>query len=74
MKIDWEALGSVFGVSLVATVALVGLFSLGVVMLSKQETASASGGGSGVLTRTGAYACFALCAVAVAYGIYLIVD
>ncbi|MFH8618300.1 hypothetical protein ACH4E8_24980 [Streptomyces sp. NPDC017979] len=75
MKIDWEALGSVFGVSLVATVALVGLFSLGVVMLSKQEqTAGASGGGSGVLARTGAYACFALCAVAVTYGIYLIVD
>ncbi|WP_158710526.1 hypothetical protein [Streptomyces flavochromogenes] len=33
MKIDWAALGSVFGVSLVATVALVGLFSLGIVGL-----------------------------------------
>ncbi|MBT2442355.1 hypothetical protein J7E93_20030 [Streptomyces sp. ISL-36] len=72
MKIDWAALGSVFGVSLVATVALVGLFTLGIVGLSKQEQA-ASGGGSAVLARTGAYACFALCAAAVAYGIYLIV-
>ncbi|QGV81286.1 hypothetical protein [Streptomyces ficellus] len=72
MKIDWAALGSVFGVSLLATVALVGLFTLGIVGLSKQETASA-GGGSATLARTGAYACFALCAAAVAYGIFLIV-
>ncbi|MFH8257277.1 hypothetical protein [Streptomyces roseolus] len=72
MKIDWAALGSVFGVSLVATVALVGLFTLGIVGLTKQEEASARGG-SAALARTGAYACFALCAAAVAYGIYLIV-
>ncbi|MET9346551.1 hypothetical protein [Streptomyces termitum] len=72
MKIDWAALGSVFGVSLVATVALVGLFSLGIVGLTKQEAAEARGG-SAALARTGAYACFALCAAAVAYGIYLIV-
>ena len=31
MNIDWAALGSVFGVSLVVTVALVGLFTLGIV-------------------------------------------
>ncbi|GAA2807743.1 hypothetical protein [Streptomyces showdoensis] len=72
MKIDWAALGSVFGVSLVATVALVGLFTLGVMGLSKQEEA-AENGGTATLARTGAYACFALCAAAVAYGIYLIV-
>ncbi|WP_447036619.1 hypothetical protein [Streptomyces sp. DSM 118878] len=73
MDIDWAALGSVFGVSLVITVALVGLFTLGIIGLSKQETASASGGGSATLARTGAYACFALCAAAVSYGIFLIV-
>ena len=44
MNIDWAALGSVFGVSLVATVALVGLFTLGVVGLSKQESAAGQGG------------------------------
>ncbi|MGC0332846.1 hypothetical protein RKD23_005836 [Streptomyces sp. SAI-170] len=71
MKIDWAALGSVFGVSLVVTVALVGLFTLGVVGLSRQERASAQGG-SAALAVTGAYACFAACAAAVAYGIYLI--
>ncbi|MEV1052840.1 hypothetical protein [Streptomyces sp. NPDC049887] len=72
MKIDWAALGSVFGVSLVVTVALVGLFTLGIAGLSKQEAAAAQGGSAG-LARTGAYACFALCAAAVAFGIYLIV-
>jgi len=72
MKIDWVALGSVFGVSLLATVALVGLFTLGIIGLTKHESASA-GGGSATMARTAAYACFALCAAAVAYGIYLIV-
>ncbi|MFF1511402.1 hypothetical protein [Streptomyces sp. NPDC058326] len=72
MKIDWAALGSVFGVSLVATVALVGLFTLGIVGLGKQAEAAAQGG-TATLARTGAYACFALCLAAVAYGIYLIV-
>ena len=38
-----------------------------------KQTATAQGGGGGVLARTGAYACFALCAAAVAYGIFLIV-
>ncbi|MFF2527080.1 hypothetical protein [Streptomyces liangshanensis] len=77
MKIDWAALGSVFGVSLVSTIGLVGLFTLGIVALAKQESAASgsagSSGGSVALARTGAYACFGLCAAAVAYGIYLIV-
>ncbi|MFF7364093.1 hypothetical protein [Streptomyces sp. NPDC008125] len=75
MKIDWAALATVFGVSLVVTVALVGFFSLGVVSLAR-KAGTALSGGSGSSTapaRTGAYACFALCAAAVAYGIYLIV-
>ncbi|MEU2184108.1 hypothetical protein [Streptomyces thermolilacinus] len=72
MDIDWAALGSVFGVGLVTTVTLVGLFTLGLIGLSKQEQASAQGG-SAVLARTGAYVCFALCTAAIAYGIYLIV-
>jgi hypothetical protein len=76
MNIDWAALGSVFGVSLVVTVALVGLFSVGIVGLSKQPEPAAQGGSTGgslVLARAGAYLCFGLCAAAVAYGIYLIV-
>ncbi|MER5375077.1 MULTISPECIES: hypothetical protein [unclassified Streptomyces] len=72
MKIDWAALGSVFGVSLVVTVALVGLFTLGIMGLSRRERAVAQGD-SAALAVTGAYACFAACAAAVAYGISLIV-
>ncbi|MDX6349837.1 MAG: hypothetical protein QOF84_4627 [Streptomyces sp.] len=64
MNIDWAALGSVIGVSLAVTVGLVGVFTLGIVGLSKEGAVAA---------RTGAYAAFALCAAAVAYGIYLIV-
>ncbi|MFB4425447.1 hypothetical protein C5F59_030715 [Streptomyces sp. QL37] len=72
MNIDWAALASVFGVSLVVTVALVGLFTLGITGMARQ-TSSAQGGGANGLVRTGAYICFGLCAAAVAYGIYLIV-
>ncbi|MDI9834011.1 MULTISPECIES: hypothetical protein [unclassified Streptomyces] len=72
MKIDWAALGSVFGVSLVVTVALVALFTLGIAGLSRRERAVAQGD-SAALAVTGAYACFAACTAAVAYGIYLIV-
>ena len=72
MKIDWAALGSVFGVSLAVTVALVALFTLGVAGLSRRERAAAQGD-SAVLAVTGAYVCFAACAAAVAYGISLIV-
>ncbi|MFE9437454.1 hypothetical protein ACFYO2_00315 [Streptomyces sp. NPDC006602] len=71
MKIDWAALGSVFGVSLVITVGLVTLFTLGIVGLSRQERAAAQGGSAG-LAVTGAYVCFSACAAAVGYGIYLI--
>ncbi|MGY0066523.1 hypothetical protein ACWZEH_06775 [Streptomyces sp. QTS137] len=71
MKIDWASLGSVFGVSLVVTVALVALFTLGITGLSHRERAAARGG-SATLAVTGAYACFAACAAAVAYGIHLI--
>ncbi|MFE9606457.1 MULTISPECIES: hypothetical protein [Streptomyces] len=72
MDIDWAALGSVFGVSLVATVALVAVFTLGITALSRRERATAQGD-SATLALTGAYACFAACAAAVAYGIYIIV-
>ncbi|MEU4658831.1 hypothetical protein AB0G32_33705 [Streptomyces sp. NPDC023723] len=72
MDIDWAALGSVFGVGLGATVALVTLFTLGIAGLTRQERAAAQGGSAG-LAVTGAYVCFAACAAAVAYGIYLIV-
>ncbi|MHC3468450.1 hypothetical protein ACYF6T_07025 [Streptomyces sp. 7R007] len=73
MKIDWAALGSVFGVSLAVTVGLVALFTLGVMGLARRERAGAQGT-SAALAVTGAYVCFAACAAAVAYGISLIMN
>jgi hypothetical protein len=69
MDINWSALGEVFGVSLAATVVLVGLFTAGIMGSSGSRS---EGGGPTVLARTGAYACYAACAAVVAYGIYLI--
>jgi hypothetical protein len=71
MDIDWAALGQVFGVSLAASVALVGVFTLGIVGTSSGGTRT-QGNGSVALSRTGAFVCFAVCAAAVAYGIYII--
>ncbi|KAF4410550.1 MULTISPECIES: hypothetical protein [Streptomyces] len=77
MDIDWAALGQVFGVSLVVTVAIVGLFTVGIVGTSRKPQpdsgSTAPGAAPAPAARAGAYACFALCAAAVAYGIYLIV-
>ncbi|QHC21817.1 hypothetical protein [Streptomyces sp. GS7] len=74
MHIDWAALGQVFGVTLVVTVGIVGLFTVGIVGTSRKP--AADGGATtapGTGARAGALAAFALCAVAVTYGIYLIV-
>ncbi|MEV6107311.1 hypothetical protein AB0M28_21755 [Streptomyces sp. NPDC051940] len=89
MHIDWSALGQVFGVSVVVTVAVVGLFTLGIVGTARRPQAveagsdgtTAAAGSVSTSTstsptvgaRAGAYACFALCAAAVAYGIWIIV-
>ncbi|MEV4436091.1 hypothetical protein [Streptomyces sp. NPDC049555] len=73
MHIDWAAFAEVFGVSLVVTVGLVGLFTLGIVGTSRRTDAAGGTAAAGALARTGAYACFALCAAAVGYGISLIV-
>ncbi|WP_030408680.1 hypothetical protein [Streptomyces albus] len=68
MNIDWAALGQVFGVSLLATVGLVVVFTVGIVAGSPR----ASGAAPSALGRTGSYVCYAVCLAAVAYGIYLI--
>jgi hypothetical protein len=68
MSIDWHALGTVLVVTLLSTVGLVGVFTLGVVGLSRPAT-----GPGGAAARGGAYVCFAACAAAVAWGIWLIV-
>ncbi|MGD3104770.1 hypothetical protein [Streptomyces sp. YGL11-2] len=74
MHIDWAALGQVFGVTLVVTVGIVGLFTVGIVGTSRKPAADgATTTAPGTGARAGALAAFALCAVAVTYGIYLIV-
>ncbi|MEU9795881.1 hypothetical protein AB0E27_35795 [Streptomyces sparsogenes] len=86
MSIDWAALGQVFGVSLAVTVGFVGVFTLGILGTSRKAQpaeagpgttstarASATAGAALGPARVGAYACFALCAAVVAYGINLIV-
>lgn len=83
MDIDWAALGQVFGVSLVVTVAMVGVFTLGIIGTSRKAGPDGGAdGGAAVATtaapsvpaRAAAYLCFAICAAGVAYGIYLIVS
>ncbi|PJE98373.1 hypothetical protein CUT44_06565 [Streptomyces carminius] len=69
MDIHWAALGQVFVVSLVMTIGLVAVFTLGIVGNRANQRAE---GGTALLARTGAWASYALCAAAVAYGIYII--
>ncbi|MEY9967769.1 hypothetical protein ABIA33_005848 [Streptacidiphilus sp. MAP12-16] len=76
MKINWAALGSTFGVSLLITLGVVAAFSFGISSLSRRETALAGGtaagrGGAAVSTAV-AVVCFGACAAAVGYGLYLI--
>lgn len=63
--IDWVSLGVVALASLVAASTVVALFALGL----RLRPASGFRSGRGAA----AIACFALCGVAVLYGIYLIV-
>ncbi|MFF6824219.1 hypothetical protein [Streptomyces longwoodensis] len=73
MELDWSALGQVAAVSLGVTVAVVVVFALGVLGLSREEDARQGGGGSSALGRAQAALCFLACGAVVAYGIYLIV-
>ncbi|WP_049580338.1 hypothetical protein [Streptomyces sp. SBT349] len=62
MHIEWAVLGQVVVVSLLVTVAMVGLFSLGI----------RAGSAGTAAARPAGYLSFALCAAAVAYGIWII--
>ncbi|MFI0999235.1 hypothetical protein ACIP10_22835 [Streptomyces galbus] len=73
MELDWSALGQVAAVSLGVTVAVVVVFALGVLGLSRAEDARQEGGGSTALGRAQAGLCFLACAAVVGYGIYLVV-
>ncbi|WP_059009456.1 hypothetical protein [Streptomyces specialis] len=61
MTVDWATLGQVIVVSVVLTVAVVGLFSVGI----------RTGGAKSPL-RSAGYLCFTACAAAVGYGIWIV--
>ncbi|AOR32144.1 hypothetical protein BFF78_14700 [Streptomyces fodineus] len=72
MHVDWSALGKVAAVSLGVTVAVVVVFTFGVLGLSRAEADRAEAGAA-TAGRIQAALCFLACATVVAYGIYLIV-
>ncbi|WP_280715371.1 hypothetical protein [Kitasatospora sp. MAP5-34] len=73
MSIKWNALAQTAGISFVVTVAIVTVFALGIMALSRRETAVAAGSsGKGTVALAGASLCFAACAAAVLYGLSLI--
>ncbi|MFE4972554.1 hypothetical protein ACFRAR_10570 [Kitasatospora sp. NPDC056651] len=80
MHIKWNALAQTAGLSFGITVAVVAVFALGILALSRREAAAGAareGGGAGSagggrLALAGAYVCFALCGAVVLYGLSLI--
>ena len=72
MKIDWNALLLVAGVSIVATIVFVALLAVGIrmVMVSRVQVKQ---GGTGSTALGGGYLAIALAALLVLFGIYLIV-
>ncbi|MFF3336859.1 hypothetical protein ACFYWX_46475 [Streptomyces sp. NPDC002888] len=73
MQLDWTALGQVAAVSLGVTVAVVVVFTFGVLGLGRLEDARASGTGTSAPGLAQAGLCFVAGAAVVAYGIWLIV-
>ena len=69
MTINWGALALVAAVTIVAAIAIIGLFSLGVAALTSRQRADS---GSGTLTVTG-YGLLALSGLIAIYGLYLII-
>ncbi len=75
MNIHWLDYLVVFGVTLAAALIVVGIYSFGVRLyaVSQDEEAASVPGNRAALAKAGAFTCFGLSAVAVLYGIYLIV-
>lgn len=71
MGLHWGALGQVVVIGAGVSVAIVVVFACGVVALDRRG--GARGGWAGRAPLVAAGLCFAACAAAVVYGIYLIV-
>ncbi len=77
MNIKWNALAQTAGISFGITVAVVAVFALGILALSRreaarEETAGAGASGRANVALAGASVCFAACAAVVVYGLTLI--
>lgn len=71
MTINWGALGLVAAATIIAAIAIVGIFSLGVAALTHGQRAH---GGSPTRAATLAgYSCLAISGLIAMYGLYLIV-
>jgi len=82
MNIDWAALGLVAVATVVAAIAIIGIFSLGVLALTKgiavadDDRLGGSVGNVGEPTggaKLAGYACMAVAGLLVLYGLYLII-
>ena len=72
MTINWNALLLVAVTTVVAALAIVGVFSLGVAALTSGEARTA-GGRPSAGARLAGYACIGVSGLLVLYGLYLIV-
>jgi len=72
MKIDWNALLLVAGVSIATSVVFVALLAVGIRMVTKSRVQVKQGGTGSVALGAG-YVAIALAALLVLFGIYLIV-
>lgn len=72
MTIDWSALVLVAVTTVIAAIAIVGIFSLGVVALTSGGAGTA-GARPAPAARLAGYACIGVSALLVLYGLYLII-
>jgi hypothetical protein len=81
LGVDWGSIVLVFVVSLIATFVVVTFYSLGMRLLAvgspdddgDQDQSRAVSAGRPMIATVGAWACIAIGAVGVIYGIYLVV-
>lgn len=71
MKIDWASLGLVALTTVGVAIAIVGLYSVGVLAMTSGERRGLSQPTSAA--RNLGYVCFGLCAAIVLYGFYLLI-
>ena len=72
MKIDWQSLGTVAGVTVAVTLVVVGVVSVGISALVTADGRTAAGR-SGMSARITGYLCVGVAGLILLYGLYLII-